>query len=115
MGWAREARARCRAVLGLVGLLGALAGAAPAPAAAACPASSSYSSLVAGTPGLVGYWRLGESSGPAACEVTGAFGGTYSGSVALGQAGALTGDPDTAARFFAGGQVGVPSSAALNL
>src|SRR3954452_15059449 len=101
-------------VITLLAVLGVL-GAAPAPAEAACPASSSYSSLVGGTSGLVAYWRLGELSGSSACDVTGAHGGSYSGSVALGQAGALSGDTDTAARFSAGGQVSVPHSAGLNL
>jgi PKD repeat protein len=80
-----------------------------------CSASSPYSSLVAGTPGLVGYWRLGERSGTSACDVTGAHGGTYSGSVTLGQAGAPSGDADTAARFTGSGQAVVPHAAALNL
>ena len=91
------------------------AAAAPARAAAACSPSSSYSSLVAGTPGLVGYWRLGEASGSSACDVTGTNGGTYSGSALLGRGGALSGDPDTAVRFSGNGQVTVPHSNALDL
>src|SRR5436305_9392707 len=107
--------APARRALAVLALAGTLAAAAPSVASAACPASSSYSSLVAGTPGLVGYWRLGESSGSSACDVTGSNGGTYSGTVALGRAGALNGDPNTAAHFTADGQVTVPHSTALDL
>src|SRR5436305_12334517 len=111
----RSPRATSRRLLAIAALALAPAAVAPARAAAACPPSSSYSSLVAGTPGLVGYWRLGESSGSSACDVTGSNGGTYSGTVALGRAGALNGDPNTAAHFTADGQVTVPHSTALDL
>lgn len=47
----------------------------------------------------VGYWRLGETSGPAADESSSAVAGTYQGGVVRGVAGALSGDPDAAARF----------------
>src|SRR5436305_7140791 len=107
--------APARRALAVLALAGTLAAAAPSVASAACPPSSSYSSLVAGTPGLVGYWRLGETSGSSACDVTGTNGGTYSGSVLLGRSGALSGDPDTAVRFAGNGQVTVPSSNALDL
>src|SRR4051812_10979615 len=106
---------RFRPAFAILVLAGGFAAGAPSVASAACPASSSYSSLVAGTPGLVGYWRLGESSGSSACDVTGSHGGAYSGTVALGQAGALSGDPNTAAHFSANGQATVPHSAALDL
>ena len=47
----------------------------------------------------VGYWRLGEPSGTTAVDVgSAANDGTYNG-VTLGQAGALTGDLNTAVRF----------------
>jgi len=115
-GSTSTSRRRRLAVLATLALAGAFAAASPSSAAAAsCPASSPYSSLVAGTPGLLGYWRLGESSGSSACDVTGTNGGTYSGTVALGQAGALSGDANTAVRFSADGQVSVPHSAALDL
>jgi hypothetical protein len=62
-----------------------------------------------------GYWRLGESSGTAAANVTGATGATYLGGFTLRQAGALSGDPDTAAQFNGvNGTVRIPSSTALN-
>jgi hypothetical protein len=59
----------------------------------------SYPGLVASTPGLLGYWRLGESSGTTATDLTGAHDGTYEGGYTLGVAGALTGDTNTAAAF----------------
>jgi hypothetical protein len=45
------------------------------------------------------YWRLGESTGTTAADQRGANPGTYNGGVALGQAGALTGDANTSALF----------------
>lgn len=45
------------------------------------------------------YWRLGESGGMNAADQTGNHDGTYVNSPALGVAGALARDPDTAARF----------------
>src|SRR5256885_820009 len=111
----RLPRASSRRLLAIAVLALVAAAAAPARAAAACPPSSYYSRLVAGTPGLVGYWRLGETSGSSACDVTGTNGGTYSGSVLLGRSGALSGDPDTAVRFTGNGQVTAPSSNALDL
>jgi glucose/arabinose dehydrogenase len=108
-------RRRARFVAGLcaAGLLAAAT--APSQAAAACSASPGYSNLVAGTPGLVSYWRLGETSGTGACDVKGASNGTYTGAFTLGQTGALTGDADTAVRFASGGQVTVPHATALDL
>src|SRR5437588_9336107 len=67
-------------------------------ASAACAGSTSapYAAAVTSTPGLVSYWRLGESSGTSACDGFGSSAGTYSGGVTLGSVGALSGDPDTA-------------------
>jgi Concanavalin A-like lectin/glucanases superfamily len=45
------------------------------------------------------YWRLGETSGATAVDQLGVAPGTYTGGVVLGAVGALTGDPNTAARF----------------
>lgn len=63
----------------------------------------------------VAYWRLGESSGTRAYDESGnARHGTYAGGVTLGEAGALTGDVDTAAEFNGStGYVTVPDAAAL--
>ncbi len=61
------------------------------------------------------YWRLGESSGTTAASQTGTGGGTYLGGSTLNQAGALSGDPNTAAQFNGvGGNVRIPNSSALN-
>lgn len=64
-------------------------------------ARASYVSDVSNTPGLVGYWRLGEAAGPTAQEEKNNLDGTYI-NVAAGdfsKPGAVTGDPDTAVRF----------------
>ena len=60
---------------------------------------SNYGDAVLETPGLVGYWRLGESSGPSIADSKGTATGTASAGVGFGQPGAVGGDPNTAARF----------------
>ncbi len=87
------------------------------PAAACSPRQSSYSGVVSSTPGLVGYWRVGESSGTVACDSTANHdNGTYLGSVTLGTPGAISGDPDTAVTLDGlSGQVSVPSASSLNV
>lgn len=60
----------------------------------------SYGDLVTGTPGLLAYWRLGEPGGSVAADELGARPGAYAPrGVTLGVAGALPGDPSTAAAF----------------
>jgi hypothetical protein len=82
---------------------------------AACAPGSGYSQSIAGTTGLVGYWRLGESTGTTACDSAGLDPGVYTGGVTLGQAGALSGDPNNAALFNGTtGWVSVPPLAKLN-
>ena len=76
-------------------------------------ASDGYSATVLGTPGLVSYWRLGESSGTSAADTKGGNAGTYSGSVTLGAAGAVAGN--TAASFGGGGFVNLGNDASLQL
>jgi len=49
--------------------------------------------------GPVGYWRLGETSGLAAADLTGAHPGTYVNDVSLDQPGALIDSSNPAARF----------------
>lgn len=49
--------------------------------------------------GPLAYYRLGESVGPTARDETGRFDGTYRGACALGAAGAIGGDADTAVAF----------------
>jgi hypothetical protein len=73
--------------------------AAVAAAAGCAPRTSSYSSTVLATPGVIGYWRLGEASGTVACDSKGANNGSYQGGTTLGQAGALANDADTAVAF----------------
>jgi hypothetical protein len=59
-----------------------------------------YRSTVLGHDGLLGYWRLGETTwGPAADERGAGHPGAYSGGVTLGAAGAIRDDPDRAAAF----------------
>ena len=58
-----------------------------------------YADGVLSTPGLRGYWRLGETSGTAAADATGGASGTYVGGVGLGARGALSSGADTSVRF----------------
>ncbi len=89
--------------------------ATPAPAGCA-PPSGTYASMVVQTAGVVGYWRLGESSGSVACDGVGSAPGAYAGGVALGLPGAIGGDADTAAGFDGQqAQVSVPDTAALRV
>ena len=76
-------------------LLLALATTLLAPAAAHAGA---YADAVRATPGLAGYWRLGEASGTSVANAAGGPAGSLS-LAQLGVAGALHGDADTAARF----------------
>jgi hypothetical protein len=62
-------------------------------------AQSKYANAVLATPGLLGYWRLGESSGTTAFDEQAANLGSYRGGFSLLQPGALVGDVNTAARF----------------
>jgi acyl-CoA hydrolase len=70
-----------------------------------------YPSAVAATPGLLGYWRLGDASATTARDALGLADGAYSASgVSVGTGGALAADSDAAARFDgSGGQVTVPA------
>lgn len=103
-----------RVVLGLATPLVA-SGFGGSTASAACSPASSYSQLIAGTPGLVGYWRLSDPPGSSsACDSVGADTGVFSGGVTLGQPGAIAGDPATSASFDGSGIASVPDSAALD-
>jgi hypothetical protein len=56
---------------------------------------------VQNTPGLIGYWRLGEQSGTVANDASGhGYVGAYVNAPTLAVAGALYGDVDTAATFL---------------
>ena len=75
----------------------ALAVLAAVPSAAR--AQSGYAGLVLHTPGLAGFWRLGETSGTVAGDAGGQAAGSYLGGPVLGARGALSADADAAARF----------------
>jgi hypothetical protein len=84
-------------------------------ARASCAASSPYSNAVAGTSGLLGYWRLGERSGTTACDTAGGNPGTYTGGITLGQGGAVPGDTDAAPLLNGtSGWVSIPPLASLS-
>ena len=69
-----------------------------------------YSSVVLAD-GPSAYWRLGETSGTTAADQVGSSPGTYTGGYALGQAGALTNDSNTAVSVGpTAGWVSVPDS-----
>ncbi|MDP2710198.1 MAG: LamG-like jellyroll fold domain-containing protein, partial [Solirubrobacteraceae bacterium] len=63
------------------------------------PPAGSYADAILATPGLLSYWRLGETSGTTASDAKGGRHGTYLNGVALGAEGALVGDANTAASF----------------
>ena len=77
-------------------MLAALAVGSARPASAE---AQTYADGVLSTPGLRGYWRLGETSGTAAADATGGASGTYVGGVGLGARGALSSGADTSVRF----------------
>jgi hypothetical protein len=106
-----------RLILGSVLAVGIAPLAAAQPAAAACPApSTGYANAVATTAGIVGYWRLGETSGTTACDTKGTSNGTYAGAYALGRPGAISGDANTAAGFDGlSGYVSVPDAGPLDV
>ncbi len=65
----------------------------------ACETYPPFRNAVWCTSGLTNYWRLGESSGTAAADATGANQGTYGGGLTLASSGALPNDPNTAPTF----------------
>src|SRR5690349_19166588 len=67
-------------------------------------ADAGYRETVVGTPGLVGYWRLGEASGTTATDELRIQSGAYRGAVTLRQPGAIAGDANTSAYFNAPSQ-----------
>ena len=60
---------------------------------------SSYGDAVLDTAGLIHYWRLGETAGPAFADTKGTTPATASGGVTFGVPGGVAGDPNPAARF----------------
>jgi Concanavalin A-like lectin/glucanases superfamily len=78
-------------------IITALAASAAFPSAA--QAQGGYAGLVASTPGLTAYWRLGETTGTVAVDAKGGANGTYVGGPGLGARGALSFDADPSVRF----------------
>jgi len=75
-----------------------------------------YATAVSATAGLVGHWRLGETTGTAAADAKATNPGTYNGSPTLGQTGALAGDANRAVLLDGvDDHVSVPDSASLDL
>jgi hypothetical protein len=77
-------------------------------------AANSYSSTILATPGLVGYWRLGESSGNFADSSTNASTATASGSLTYSQTGVIVNDTNTSIQFNSTGIGTVSSSTPYN-
>jgi len=78
------------------------------------PVGQTYPAAVHETSGLTSYWRLAEPSGTTTTDSRGSNDGTFTGPLALGQAGALAGDNNSAIRFD-GGYVSVPDASSLDL
>ena len=118
IGSLRPTRAQTRFALALLPCMLIVA-----PVAGAFTARQAHADTVAPYPSAVladgpaGYWRLGDAAGaPIATDSSGGGrSGTYL-QAGLGAAGALVGDPDTAAALagVSGSGVSVPSTAALN-
>src|SRR5947209_6135234 len=109
-------RAGIALCIALTALVGSTATADAATSCAVSTSSSSYAQAVAGTAGLVGYWRLGDGSGSVACDSLGLNSGSYQGGVTLGVPGAIAGDSNTAAAFDGStGNVSVPATSSLNV
>lgn len=86
------------------------AGTGTSPSSFTVTPGPAYFSLVASDPGLLAYWRLGETSGTTAIDATGSHNGTYVNKPALGSAGAIVNDPDTSVTFNGTSQrVNVPA------
>jgi hypothetical protein len=80
------------------------------------PDSATYAGTVLGTPGLIGYWRLGESSGTTAADEKGTNPGAYwpGSGYTLARPGSLTRDGNTAVELDGtSGFAYVPDSAAV--
>jgi hypothetical protein len=91
--WGRLGALGRRGAALIVGLSGLAAGLAvwgsllvftgAASGISSCAAGSPYSKAVAGTSGMVSFWRLGDASGSAACDSVGANTGAYQGGFTL--------------------------------
>lgn len=82
--------------------------------ATVCGPASPYTNAVLATTGVVGYWRLGDSTATA-CDSTGTRNGQYRRTYTLGQPGLLVNDPDKSVLLDgATASVRVASLGALN-
>ena len=79
-------------------VFGLLLAVAPSAFAACAASSSAYKSVVTGTPGVVGFWRMDETTGSELCDSVGSQAGTYGSGVSRGHVGA-TSDGNAAAGF----------------
>ncbi len=69
---------------------------------------AAYQDMITRTPGLVGYWRLGEPSGTTATDASASpANGTYINTPTLGVASALSGNADTSVTFAGASSEGV--------
>ncbi len=108
---------------GVIGIYGDITGSAAGTATNTgsigkfIPGATGYAAIIQATPGVIGYWRLGEPSGTTAVDLSGqGHDGTYVGGVTLGQPGAIAGDSNTAALFDGTtGHVVIPDSVDWNL
>ena len=79
------------------------------------PPTSAYGRSVQAD-GPLGWWRLGDASGPTAIDQMGAYPGTYAGGFTLGQPSLVAADTNKATVFNGtSGRVGVPATSAFNL
>jgi PKD repeat protein len=60
---------------------------------------SNYGDTILDTPGLVGFWRMGEASGPTLADSKGVATGLASPGAIFGLPGGIASDPNTAVRF----------------
>jgi hypothetical protein len=79
--------------------LAAVTSGGQSPYVSAGAATLSYAGLVAGRPGQLAHWRLGEASGTVAGDAAGSYTGSYVNGPALGSAGAIAADPNTSVTF----------------
>ncbi len=94
-------RRTLRTLAGAVALIGTLS--------CTSPALASYDATITGTPGLLSFWKLDETSGTVGADATGAFPGTYSSNAGLAVSGA-PGIPGSRGIAPVATTLGVPSA-----
>jgi len=107
-------REATRLLVIVLSALGLVAGTSSA-ALASCAPSSTYSQAIAGTSGVISYWRLGDPAGSTtACDSVGSNPGTYETGASPGASGAFAGTTSTSFNGTSG-YVSVPNSSSLNV